>query len=179
VALCPMRATLRETLGKLVSARPAWSRLRRSALVSALRVPKERVRAWLEALEEVEAYARRLRATLGKVTVILHGSYARGDFNLWSDIDLIVVSEKFEEVRILDRYDIAPQPPPRVEVVPLTPGEAGEVLRKPSWLQALARGAYVVVDDYGLAGLLASLGVRLEPLRRLRERVEELERLAV
>ena len=140
-----------------------------------MRVPRERVRAWLEALEAVESYAKELQASLGRVTVILHGSYARGDFNLWSDIDLIVVSERFDGVRVLERYDVAPQPPPRVELIPLTPGEAREVLRRTSWLQALRRGAYVVVDDYGITEFLATSGVRLEPLARLRERVEGLE----
>jgi len=126
----------------------------------------------------VEAYAAELRASLGGVTVIPHGSYARGDFNLWSGVDLIVVSEKFEGARVLDGYDIAPQPPPRVEVIPLTPEEARGVLRRPSWLQALARGAHVVVDDYGIKGILAAVGVALEPLARLRERIKRLESLA-
>lgn len=40
----------------------------------------EEVRMWAEALEF-------------KSTVILIGSYARGDFNEWSDIDILLIKE--------------------------------------------------------------------------------------
>lgn len=34
---------------------------------------------------------------------ILFGSYAKGDYDAWSDIDLVLVSEVFEGIRIKDR----------------------------------------------------------------------------
>lgn len=42
-----------------------------------------------------------------KATVILIGSYARGDFNLWSDVDILLISESLsgnpiERLKALD-----------------------------------------------------------------------------
>lgn len=42
-----------------------------------------------------------------RVTAILIGSYARGDFNIWSDIDILLISEEFigrptERLRFID-----------------------------------------------------------------------------
>lgn len=52
---------------------------------------RERQRArWLEI---ARAYAERLRERLGKVTTIVYGSVARGDFNLGSDVDVLIVAE--------------------------------------------------------------------------------------
>jgi predicted nucleotidyltransferase len=52
---------------------------------------------------------------------ILFGSYAKGTYNEWSDIDLAVVSNDFKGIRIIDKekmvsaisavdYDISPLP---------------------------------------------------------------------
>lgn len=50
--------------------------------------------------------ADRLRRELGDVEVYLFGSYARGDWLKSSDLDLIVVSPKFEGMSIGERYRI-------------------------------------------------------------------------
>ena len=144
-------------------------------------MPRRRVEAWLDALARAEATAERLAGRLGRVTVVLHGSYARGDFNVWSDIDLIVVSEAFEEVRFLDRYDIIMDAlDPGVEAIPVTPRELREMLSKPAWRQALARGAVIVRDDYGLAPAIErATGARPPGLGELRRRVQGLLRDAV
>ncbi len=52
----------------------------------------ERQRARQALLEEAQAYAQRVRGALGEARVFLFGSVARGDFNLASDLDLLVVS---------------------------------------------------------------------------------------
>ena len=108
---------------------------------------------------------------LGRLAAILYGSYARGDFNLWSDADVIVVSEVFEGVRPLDRWRLleATRPPSLLEPIPWTPGEARRMLGKPSWRHAMEQGCVVVLDDYGVAP------PECKPLARL---VEEMERVA-
>ena len=116
-----------------------------------LRERRERRRRVIEALR---AYAGELRRALGRVTLILYGSYARGDFNAWSDVDVIVVSEAFKGVRYVERWRLLPPPPPGLEAldtVTWTPGEARVMLGKPSWRKALEH-AVVVADDYGLLG---------------------------
>ncbi len=141
-----------------------------------MRLPRSRVQAWLEALDKAEITAERLAGRLGMVTVILHGSYARGDFNLWSDIDLIIVSERFEGIRVLDRFDLVSDLlEPGVEVIPVTPRELRVMILKPSWRQALSRGAVIVRDDYGLAeAIREAIGVKLLGIGELRRRVKEL-----
>ena len=44
-------------------------------------------------IELARAYAERLAARLPLVAAAVTGSVARGDFNLWSDVDLLVVSD--------------------------------------------------------------------------------------
>ena len=40
----------------------------------------------------LKQYSNILEEKLGNTTLILFGSYARGDFNLWSDVDIIIIS---------------------------------------------------------------------------------------
>ena len=140
-----------------------------------VRIPKERFRNWLRALDTAEEYATRLREQLGQVTVILHGSYARGDFNLWSDIDLVVVSSRFEGIRPLDRYEELPEQPPQVEIIPLSLDEFKKLIKKPAWIQAMRRGAVIIVDDYGLKDMLTSTNITLKELKDLRHEIKKLE----
>ncbi len=141
-----------------------------------VRIPHERFDQWIKVLDIVEDYSRRLREELGRVTVILYGSYARGDYNLWSDIDLLVISEKFKNVRILDRYDLIPQPPPGVEPVPLTPGEFVENLGKNTWLKALRDKSVIVIDDYGITKLISDKGLKPLTINEHREKIMKLRR---
>jgi len=137
-----------------------------------VRLPRGRIERWLEVLQLAERAAALIAARLGRATVILYGSYARGDFNLWSDVDLIIVSEAFEGVRPLDRYDLIQDLlPPGFQAVPLTPEELAEALARPAWRQALSRGAAMVRDDYGLARLVAEAAGRAESLAVLAEKV--------
>ena len=53
------------------------------------RIIEERISKRREVINKVLEYSKRL--PLSKSTVILIGSYAHGDFNLWSDIDVLVV----------------------------------------------------------------------------------------
>lgn len=42
------------------------------------------------------------------IKVILFGSYAKGNAQSWSDIDLAIVSDDFEGIRLWDRKKIRP-----------------------------------------------------------------------
>jgi predicted nucleotidyltransferase len=140
-----------------------------------VKIPRSRFEEWIKVLRLVKDYAKLLHRRLGKITVILHGSFARGDFNLWSDIDLVIVSEKFNNVRILDRYDLLGEKPPMVEPILLTPREFIENLKKKSWIQALGRGAILVVDDYGLSRYLELVRIRVKNIDEFIEFVKELK----
>ena len=50
-------------------------------------------------------YAKNLEKNIGSFTAILHGSYARGDFNSGSDIDVLVISDSLPS-NALERMDL-------------------------------------------------------------------------
>lgn len=72
-----------------------------------------------EMVERLRHFAEDLKEVYGRVTAVLVGSYARGDFNAWSDVDVLVVVEEAESnplrrydrvTPILSRYDIPIEP---------------------------------------------------------------------
>ena len=99
-------------------------------------------------IEEAKKWAQGLP---GPVTAILVGSYARGDFNAWSDVDIVLVSPRFRGLRVLDRL-AAIDAPPGYEAIPWTPEEYAEALRRrnPLAVEAAEQGV-VLRDDLGLA----------------------------
>ena len=54
-------------------------------------------------LNNLDEWAKKVKTVLGPCTIILFGSYARGDFNLWSDLDLLLVSDYFESIRFFGK----------------------------------------------------------------------------
>ena len=113
------------------------------------------MKRWKEVVERAGEFARSLE---GPVSAVLVGSYARGDFNEWSDVDVLLIGrfegrppERVERVRA----------PPGFEVIPLTPEEAVRAAEKgnPLLVEAVERGV-VLRDDLGV----------LEELKRAVER---------
>ncbi len=87
-------------------------------------------------LVETSSYVEIVRRAVPLRAAVVYGSVARGDFNLWSDVDLLVLAENLPE-RLMDRLDLLPARPPRVEVVAWTPQE---------WRAALSRGNPIAVE---------------------------------
>ncbi|WP_232203760.1 nucleotidyltransferase domain-containing protein [Caldivirga maquilingensis] len=92
----------------------------------------------------------KLRARWGKLTAILYGSYARGDFNLWSDVDVILITEHFRGREFITRCVELIDTPPRLEPICWTPEEARKAMKKPWRIEAL-RTSIILIDDHGLA----------------------------
>jgi predicted nucleotidyltransferase len=75
-----------------------------------------------EVIKKIKSFIKELeRDNIHIKRAILFGSYAKGTFNEWSDIDVVLVSEDFEGISILDKektipslskvdYDISPHP---------------------------------------------------------------------
>ncbi len=116
---------------------------------------KERVRTRKEIIKKLRVYARRLRKDLGRVSFILFGSFARGDYNLWSDIDVIIISESFREVRFIERCLMIGDPFGNLSPICWTPEEFEEMIRKPSWRKALQHSV-MILDMHGLERKLKS-----------------------
>jgi len=106
-----------------------------------------------EAIRTARVFAEEVRGCFGRVSVVLVGSYARGDFNEWSDIDILIVvkgvlGNPLERIDyLLDRCP----PPTGVEPIILSLGEfvRQKRLETPLFREACGRGV-VLVDDLGL-----------------------------
>ncbi len=89
-----------------------------------MEVIKERKQLREKVIKEAREWASKLPF---KSTVVLIGSYARGDFNLWSDVDIVIIAEMrgnpLERLKAIDQ-------PPGYEVIPLTPKEFMRKLRE-------------------------------------------------
>lgn len=109
-----------------------------------------RARRLREVLEAICGWAEEARRVLGGATILVFGSYARGDFNLWSDVDVIVISGAFEGVSFTRRWRLLPRTDLPVEAVTWTPREARIMLSKPSWRKALME-CLILADDYNIA----------------------------
>jgi predicted nucleotidyltransferase len=102
--------------------------------------------------ERLIALARRygegLAARLQVLAVVVVGSVARGDFNLWSDVDVVVVATGLP-ARALDRATVLlSDAPPGVQPVGFLPGEFRDAVRRGNAMarEALSIGIKVVGD---------------------------------
>lgn len=83
------------------------------------------------------AYAERLAGRIELTRAVVAGSVARGDFNVWSDIDVVVVAPELPR-RAPDRIGLLLEgAPPRLQPVGYTPEE---------WDRELARGNRLVAE---------------------------------
>jgi len=107
-----------------------------------MEVLRERRKIREEIIEKAREWAGSLPL---KSTAILIGSYARGDFNLWSDVDVIVIAEfsnrPMERLKNIDC-------PPGFELIPLTPKDFTRLAEKknPLALEALNTGIVIRND---------------------------------
>ena len=99
-------------------------------------------------MSEARAWAQELAFP---ATVILIGSYARGDFNLWSDVDLLLIADlrggPLERLRGLDF-------PAGFEVIPLTLSELLKLVERGDVLAVEALNGIYLRDDLGVEELL-------------------------
>lgn len=89
-------------------------------------------------LGQAREYVRRLSDRIPLVAAAVVGSVARGDFNVWSDVDVVVVAEDLPE-RTPDRSAfLMTDLPPGVQPVGFTPEEFEQAWTRQN---ALAREA--------------------------------------
>jgi len=117
-----------------------------------MEIIKKRVKLREKVIAEAREWAGRLPL---KVTAILVGSYARGDFSLWSDIDIILISDSFKgnPIQRLKELNVLPA----YQIIPLTPEEFKRLLEKkdPLAVEALKIGVIlredVKIDDLSVS----------------------------
>lgn len=116
------------------------------------RIIEERLNIRERAVQEAREFAVCASERLGEITAVLFGSYARGDFNEWSDIDVLVVAKDLPQnpLRRLDLVDECLRRHPKVEAVIVTVGEFVKMKNKnPAIIEATQRGI-TLVDSIGL-----------------------------
>ncbi len=107
-----------------------------------------------EFLEKARGFATHLDPALGVRAVVVFGSVARGDFNLWSDIDVLVVADRVP-TRTLDRLEAVGPRPPRVQPVVWTPQDwvREHERENPIALEAVEHGVWLVGSAEALAAV--------------------------
>lgn len=71
------------------------------------KVVEERLKRRSWALNKAKEFAECVKEIFSNITlVILFGSYARGDFNMWSDIDILIVVDGGLPDRPTERIDM-------------------------------------------------------------------------
>ena len=98
-------------------------------------------------------YVERLSARIPVVAAAVVGSVARGDFNVWSDVDVVVVAEELPSRAPERSAVLAEDAPAGVQAVGFTPAEFREGLRRRNPLVLEAAEGGVVLR--GLAFLEA------------------------
>ncbi len=97
-------------------------------------------------VEELEEFLRRLRERMPVEAVIVFGSHARGGAGEWSDLDVIVVSDYFKDLTLLDRIALLLElKEGRVEPLGYTYEELAEMVERanPLALSALIEGLFL------------------------------------
>ncbi|KAA8922165.1 nucleotidyltransferase domain-containing protein [Thermoplasma sp.] len=110
-----------------------------------MEIIQKRIEERNKVIEEASKFAKSLDF---RCTVVLIGSYARGDFNLWSDVDLLIVGNfKGNPIERLKSIDL----PPGYEAIMLTPEEVSKMQKTHSkFIEDAMRDGVIIRDDYGL-----------------------------
>jgi predicted nucleotidyltransferase len=113
--------------------------------VDAHRVLERRRTEQRALLERAERFASALDADLQVSAVVVFGSVARGDFNLWSDVDVLVVVAHADDATV-DRVRSAGRDVGLVAPVVWTPAELRGQLgrRDPIAVESIERGVWLV-----------------------------------
>lgn len=110
-----------------------------------------------ELLDLARRFDRGLDEGLDVRAVVVVGSVARGDFNRWSDVDILVVADTLPG-RTLDRLEaLLENAPPGVQPIAWTTAELAEELRRRNPIAEEALGSGVAIRG---ADELRGLGPR-------------------
>ena len=95
-------------------------------------------------LSSARSFVDGLPAELAVQSAVVFGSVARGDFNLWSDVDLLLVAHRVSG-RSFERLDRI-QVPPRIQAIVWTLEEWRLALnrRNPIALECVERGVWLL-----------------------------------
>ena len=85
------------------------------------------------AMKSIEVFIKKVRKIISVEKFILFGSRARGDYKEGSDIDLVIVSKDFENLRYIKRsppFYLLWESPYDIDIICLTPKEFTQRVRE-------------------------------------------------
>ena len=125
-----------------------WSTRSGSRSVAEIIRQRRRDRDALLAL--AERYVKALAERIPVVAAAVAGSVARGDFNVWSDVDVVIVARGLPQRLPDSGAALAVGAPSGVQAVGFLPEEFESAWRKGNALvrEAVERGVVLMGDDY-------------------------------
>jgi predicted nucleotidyltransferase len=105
----------------------------------------ERARAREALIGKARAFVEEVARSGDLVAAVVYGSVARGDFNVWSDVDLLLVLERLPEKAHERLARFSDRVPAGVQVVAWTPDELADALRAKNPIACEAVTAGVVL----------------------------------
>ena len=113
-----------------------------------MEIVEKRIEERNKIINEATAYSKNLSF---KCSVLLIGSYARGDFNLWSDIDLLIIGDfKGNPLERLEDIDF----PPGYETIMLTPEEINKMkMKNDKFITDALKDGVTLRDDFSISNM--------------------------
>ncbi|MEM0086582.1 MAG: nucleotidyltransferase domain-containing protein [Zestosphaera sp.] len=122
-----------------------------------MEVIKERIRKRDLYIKKAQVFAECTIRKLSNSAVLIYGSVSRGDFNEWSDIDVLIITREEISQKPAERLDMihdCMKENPLIEPVIITLDEFRKLLAKknPLVIEALKKGI-ILIDRLGLKDL--------------------------
>ncbi|MEM4311572.1 MAG: nucleotidyltransferase domain-containing protein [Nitrososphaerales archaeon] len=110
---------------------------------------EERRKKRLEVIERVKVLCKNLRKKYPLFTIMLIGSFSRGDFNLHSDIDILIIFDKELPKSPLERYKLVEdflEPNMEAQIIGLKEFKKRVEKRDPV-INKILKDAMIIEDD--------------------------------
>ncbi len=118
------------------------------------KVVRERMKKREKALRVAKEFAECTKKVFDEVSAFLFGSYLRGDFNEWSDIDVLIVAKDPPKnpLRRLDLVESCLLKYPEVEPVIVSVEEFNRMVKKRNpIISDIKKRKVVLIDDLNLS----------------------------
>lgn len=120
-----------------------------------MEIIKERMRRRDLYVKNAHTFAECVIRKLANSTILIYGSISRGDFNEWSDIDILIITQEKIPQKPTERLEMIHEcikENPLIEPVIITLSELHKLLNKknPLIIEALEKGI-VLIDRLGLS----------------------------
>jgi len=115
-----------------------------------MEILRERRRERQRRIKLAREFVEEVANSIGSLTAVVIGSTSRGDFNAWSDIDVVIISDVFN-ANPLKRFDsLIPFIKPGIEPIPLRTVDVYRLAEKKAPVVKEIVEGIVIRDDLGI-----------------------------